>query len=428
MFFPIAFQVLFLALLATFGWAANLQLLSQAGIEVRPILQLSHPPAAHRDGERVGDGLHQSIYRLAAILSGIAFTGWILCAFVSTPEAQTQVTLLTYLSIVIVAVLPQRVVCHTVRMQFIKSLVRIVKPSLSDPVYLSDVIMADILTSCARMLADMCLVACQFGALQVDAICSDPGIIGAILVASPYVFRLRQCVNEYLRAPAGSSDAKRHFANAVKYASSLPVICLSATQKRVAVDGLLETKSSDWALRVVFGLWIAAVAFNSLYSFYWDIAFDWDLGHRPDGWKLSYLIAPATASKTHTASSSSSSSVDGPGESGIALELEQAEKTSETHVLFPADAFNEAPHSTGTSLCPLHWMLRPRLCFSPHTIYYFAMVTDFLLRVTWAMKLSSHIQIDVMAYGGFWLNVFEIYRRWQWTFLRIEKEAASEQP
>ncbi|KAJ1964376.1 protein-ER retention protein [Dipsacomyces acuminosporus] len=460
MYFPVAFQVLFLALLATVGWAANLQWLSRAGIEVRPILQLSQAPNAHRAGERADDRLHQGIYRLAAILGSIALAGWVLCTLSASADTQTRITLLTYLVAVAVVVWPQRILCHTVRMQFIESLVRIVRPSLTSPVYLSDVVMADILTSCARMLADMCLVVCQFGVVlwsaaagsgitagaagndsdidvladtvrtkQMGAMCTDPGIIGAVLVASPYAFRLRQCINEYLRAPAGSGDAKRHFANAVKYASAFPVICLSATQKRVAVDGLLETTpTSDWALRAVFGLWMLAVGFNSLYSFYWDIAFDWDLGHQPDGWRLSDLIAPARSPSTHRISNSSTAAA-GPDESVIASGTSQVEKPYDDHILTPAHALDEMVSAEQPSLYPLSsqlpMLLRPHLCFLPHAIYYFAILTDFFLRISWTMKLSSHIQIDTMAYGGFWLNVLEIYRRWQWTFLRIEKEAAA---
>ncbi|KAJ2345543.1 protein-ER retention protein, partial [Coemansia sp. RSA 2618] len=237
-----------------------------------------------------------------------------------------------------------------------------------------------------------------------ESACASSGMIGVLLVSAPYGFRLRQCVNEYLKAAPGSSDARRHMANAVKYASSFPVIALSATQRQVTVDGIMETKYSDWALRVVFGLWVAAVAFNSLYSFYWDVAFDWNLGHTASGWKLSDLIAPAD-------------------------EKAPAEATArDAFVMSPADALNADTVSGNTCGRPAQrefpWLLRPCLRFASHRIYYAAMALDFLLRVAWTMKLSSYIQIDTMAYGAFWLNVLEIYRRWQWTFLRIEKEAA----
>ncbi|ORX66306.1 EXS-domain-containing protein [Linderina pennispora] len=354
------------------------QLLARKSIDVHPILQL---------GQHRGDALHQGVSMNAA-----------------APSVQTGITLFTGF------------LFHATRMQL---------PSMSDPVFLSDVIMADILTSCARILADLCLVMCQFSTLlelgrladavrskETGTMCVDPGTLGALVVAMPYAFRLRQCVNEYMKAPRHSSEAKRHLANAVKYASSFPVICLSATQKKVVVRGLLGAKSSDWSIGFVFGLWILSVAFNSLYSFYWDIAFDWDLGYsRTTGWRIADLIAPQAAVRTHHAAN------DGG-------DAEQEEKGVATSHLSPADALKEEASRSNS----FEWILRPRLCFAPPMLYYFAMATDFLLRVAWAMKLSPHIQIDTMPYGGLWLNVLEIYRRWQWTFLRIEKEAAAMPP
>ncbi|KAJ2714204.1 protein-ER retention protein [Coemansia sp. D1744] len=428
MYFPAAFQVLFLALLAAFGWGMNLRLLSRAGVKVRPVLQLAQLPTTHADIDWVDDGLYGNVFRLAAVLSGIASIGWILCAMSRDPAIQTAITLLTYIVIIFVLVVPRRILCYTVRRQFLGLLARIVKPSMTDPVCLADVVMADILTSCARMFADLFLVGCQFGKFiwpkrfgadlsasqgglsalvqfvrdrhEQDA-CTSSGMTGMLLVCVPYGFRLRQCINEYLKAAPGSSDARRHMANAIKYASSFPVIALSATQRQVTVDGIMETKYSDWALHAAFGLWVAAVGFNSLYSFYWDVAFDWNLGHSSSGWKLSDLIAP--------------------------VDDKPPVEMSDTFVESPAEALQDDTFSESTlpsTRRDFPWMLRPCLRFASHKLYYIAMALDFLLRVAWTMKLSSYIQIDTMAYGAFWLNALEIYRRWQWTFLRIEKETA----
>ncbi|KAJ1724010.1 protein-ER retention protein [Coemansia erecta] len=445
MYFPVAFQVLFLSLLAAFGWGANLRYLSLAGIEVRPILQLSElPTAAHSDRESgiPEDELHTNIFRLAGILGGVSLVGWALCVLESaSPGMQTFVTLITYLFIVAIIVMPRRTLCHTARMQFVESLVRIVKPSMTDPVFLSDVIMADILTSCARMFADLLLVLCRFttmlrysrrpgldpandgGVAELIErhrnynMCTDAGIFGAVLVAMPYMFRLRQCINEYLRAEVDSSDRRRHFANAVKYASSIPVICLSSTQRRVAVDGIMETKYSDWMLRLVYSLWILAVAFNSLYSYYWDIAFDWNLGHLSNGSKLSDIVVPVQQPSPRLKTPAALVDSDD----------EESNTNVNTRDLDAASQPMPGSWAADPSLFKrkgFPFLLRPRLCFGPPQLYYIAMVIDFLLRITWTTKLTSYIQIDRMAYGGFWLNLLEIYRRWQWTFLRIEKEAA----
>ncbi|KAI9504150.1 EXS family-domain-containing protein [Coemansia spiralis] len=389
MYFPLTFQVLFLALLAALGWTTNLLLLARAGINVRPILQLAElPTAVYSDDSSASDSMHQKVFRLVRAVGCVVAVGWLVCVLLPTPKAQICATILTYLAICCILVMPHKALCRSVRRQFVGSLVRIINPSLADPVFLSDVVMADILTSCARMFADLYLVLLPWLPLFVQSVRGAFGrrrIIGVLLVAAPYAFRLRQCINEYLNAAPGSSEAKRHLANAVKYASSFPVICLSAAQKKTVVDGIMETKYSDWMLQVVFGMWLAAVTFNSLYSFYWDIAFDWDLVHTTDGWKIADLIAPVQNSNS----------------------IENSPSTKTT---------------SGSCFPPF---LRPKLCFSSPLLYYIAMAIDFLLRVAWTMKLSSHIQIDMLAYGGFWLNAIEIYRRWQWTFLRIEKEAAA---
>ncbi|PIA19430.1 EXS-domain-containing protein [Coemansia reversa NRRL 1564] len=432
MYFPPEFQVLFLSLLAAFGWSANLRILSAAGVRVELILQLRNPSGACTDGADNIKRLWQDIARLARVLSAIAVVGWLLCVLSSTSGIRTGIALGTYLIIFAVLLMPRNTLCHSVRLQFLGLLARIAKPSLSDSVYLADIVMADILTSCARMFADVLRVFCRFGLfvwpqMQSDQIrhtglsalagfvreqhrrraCTGSGITELLLVGAPYAFRLRQCINEYLKAPPASSDSKRHMANAIKYASSFPVIALSTTQRQVSMNGAMETKYSDWALHTVYGMWVTAVAFNSLYSFYWDIAFDWDLGYTAKGWKPSDLVVPAEQSTKE-------------------LILEEQLQGPETHAASPFDALSRD--------LPLHAELQPRiqspflrpyLCFKPHHTYYAAMVTDLLLRITWTAKLSTYIQIDRMPYGSFWLNALEIFRRWQWTFLRIEKEEAT---
>jgi hypothetical protein len=55
---------------------------------------------------------------------------------------------------------------------------------------------------------------------------------------------------------------------ALKYATAFPVILFSGVKYRVP----LESWHSFWK-----PLWILAAVVNSSYSFYWDIARDWDL-------------------------------------------------------------------------------------------------------------------------------------------------------
>ncbi|KAJ1734813.1 protein-ER retention protein [Coemansia biformis] len=389
-----AFQILLLALLAAFGWSATLQVLAWAGIDARPVLQLAQLPASTADAGRSGDGLGQGVARLAAALALISVAGWLLCAGAPTPGTQTGLALLTYVAIVAALAQPRRGLCRAVRMQFGGLLVRVVKPSLSDPVYLADVIMADILTSCSRMFGDVALVVCQFGALFWHSSAStSAGVAGVLLASAPYAFRLRQCMNEYLKAPPGGTDAKRHMANALKYASSFPVIALAALPPQVAA----AAEHSGRASHAVVGLWVAASAFNSLYSFYWDVAFDWDLGHMASGWKLADLIAPAEHAVDRSAR--------------VAM---QGDAAARDQLLPPPPQRHSFPA-----------FLRPRLCLAWHGVYYVIIATDLLLRMAWTLRLSVVADIDSMPYGGMWLSALELYRRWQWSILRIEKEAAA---
>ncbi|KAJ2694114.1 protein-ER retention protein, partial [Coemansia spiralis] len=198
MSFPPEFQILVLALLAALGWSAVMPVLAWSGVDARPALQLAQLPASNAEPSGGGgDGLSRGVARLAAALALISAAGWMLCAVAVEPRVRTGIALLTYLALVAALVLPRRALCRPVRMQLAGLLGRIVKPSMSDPVHLADIIMADILTSCSRMLADAAAVACQFGALLWSGMhsCTSSGVAGVLLASAPFAFRLRQCVN-----------------------------------------------------------------------------------------------------------------------------------------------------------------------------------------------------------------------------------------
>jgi EXS family len=56
-------------------------------------------------------------------------------------------------------------------------------------------------------------------------------------------------------------------------------------------------------------------------------------------------------------------------------------------------------------------------------LYYFAIVLDLLLRFTWSLKLSPHLDhFNDMEGGIFVVELLELFRRWIWVFLRVESE------
>lgn len=185
-----------------------------------------------------------------------------------------------------------------------------------------------------------------------------------IIIAIPSLIRLRQCIIEYLRVRSsnqrhggigGGGWGGQHLANALKYFSAFPVIILSALQRNLSLNhediGLTQT--------ALYRCWLVAVFVNSFYSFYWDVAKDWDLS------------------------------------------------------LFSAE--RDSPHHA--------FGLRARVYFPSKEIYYFAIVTDLLLRCTWSLKLSPHLDNFADFESGIFLMEFlEVGRRWMWIFFRVETE------
>ena len=98
---------------------------------------------------------------------------------------------------------------------------------------------------------------------------------------------------------------------------------------------------------------------NSLYSFYWDVAKDWDLT----------LLSSARHNPEHP-----------------------------------------------------YGLRRARVFDSP-LLYYTVIAIDLLLRCSWSLKLSVHLEHFNDIEGGiFLLEIFEICRRWMWVFFRVEAE------
>jgi hypothetical protein len=229
-----------------------------------------------------------------------------------------------------------------------------------------------VLTSYAKIIADLFVSLCMFfehngsATKRPDRGCGGQYLV-PIIIAIPSLIRLRQCLIEYVRVrrnPTPSSGwGGQHLANALKYASAFPVIILSALQRNLSLNhediGLTETS--------LYRAWLFAVFVNSFYSFYWDVAKDWDLSFFDS---LSSFFS------------------------------------------------NTKNNNNSTS-----WGLRPRLYFPSKELYYFAIATDLLLRMTWSLKLSPHLDHFADFESGIFLMEFlEVGRRWIWIFFRVETE------
>eukprot|EP00803_Ostreobium_quekettii_P001984 evm.model.scf_256EXC.3 EVM.evm.TU.scf_256EXC.3 scf_256EXC:19300-20154(+) len=233
--------------------------------------------------------------------------------------------------------------CHTFR--------RILLPFQS--VTFSDFILADILTSVAKALADLqravCLSALGFSMPRLPTAghslsetCSRGAWpVGAVL-ALPYFLRFCQCLIVY-----ASTRESPNLLNAIKYFSAFPVIGLSMMKYHISY----ESWTSFW-----WYMWFLASAVNTMYSYYWDIEMDWDISWFRDGkgW-------PWPARKP---------------------------------------------------------VLKSDLLYSPIWLYYWAMASNLFGRMAWIYKLSSHLKHSRAI--TFSVALVEVFRRFQWVFLRVE--------
>jgi len=83
---------------------------------------------------------------------------------------------------------------------------------------------------------------------------------------------------------------------------------------------------------------------------------------------------------------------------------------------------NDISRATSSRQRSHPWGLRPRLLY-PLSVYPLLVFSNLILRMTWSIKLSSHLYTATDGgVGIFWLEVAEIFRRWLWVFLRVEWE------
>lgn len=296
--FPPPYRVLLLLALGIAGWALNLHGLQALGIDTEEVLSSgkTSPQQAAQDGvggHRIDDArlplfdsgdagggarsrsrspshLHAakpaswtttrplSIYGIALLLTAWTLFNWMMFrAYVShydgDPSGRHAQALQAFaiLGVVIAGVWPGNVLWKRRRRQFAKALVPLFHPKylLRRPPSFPSILLADILTSFAKVFGDVWLTICFLvprkehhtwwngrGSWVVPA-----------LVSLPYAIRFLQCLAEYVYAqnallltdsPSASlktaarkgTRAKRPLANALKYASAFPVIWISASQ------------------------------------------------------------------------------------------------------------------------------------------------------------------------------------------------------
>ena len=193
-----------------------------------------------------------STYRLATlltiplILSLLIF--WVLtrgqARLVLTHEILPQ----SYLFLLAVSfLLPLQRISRSGRFRFLSTLKRVSIGGIAEGQdgKFGDILLADVLTSYAKILGDLFVSVCMFISPRVSSTgMPNRGCGGTLMVpliiSIPSLIRLRQCLIEYGRVRrsierhggVGSSGwGGQHLANALKYSSAFPVIILSAMQR-----------------------------------------------------------------------------------------------------------------------------------------------------------------------------------------------------
>ncbi|KAJ7091226.1 EXS family-domain-containing protein [Mycena epipterygia] len=418
MSFPLPFRVLVLTGLGILGWATNLHGLDLLGVDAVTAMDLrveaspsnSHLPPHLSSGPKPPSHpsvIYTAVYRLCAAYSAWCFFSWAVFRYLTygnmaLVDAFGYIPAISALVVLLALICPVDALYKRERDKFLHAIRRCLFTSMDGPVYFADVVFADIFTSFAKVLGDVWLSACML--LPGNTLFRTPADgewlrwVMPTIMSLPYLVRLRQCVIEY---SLSTNESRRPLFNALKYATSFPVIYLSAAQ-RIVVTELVKEKGEGIAEEAwhgehrLFRLWLLAAAVNSLYSFWWDVTNDWGLS----------LLKPNDTSRDRP-----------PPPRRLLLPHLQSDlpllstPTSEDRVM--ATNHPRQLHPYG---------LRPTLLY-PLPVYPLLVFLNLVLRLTWSIKLSSHLHSKTDgSVAIFWLEMAEVARRWMWVFLRVEWE------
>jgi hypothetical protein len=152
-----------------------------------------------------------------------------------------------YLVILVVCFfLPFNLISGSGRQRFLTTLKRISIGGIAEAQdgKFGDILLADALTSYAKVFGDLFIIICLFLSRSKSSTAHPDRNCGGILfvpllLAVPSLIRLRQCLIEYKRAQFSGRKAQNqgqafnHMANAIKYSTAFPVILFSAILRNV---------------------------------------------------------------------------------------------------------------------------------------------------------------------------------------------------
>ncbi|KAJ5612869.1 hypothetical protein N7510_006063 [Penicillium lagena] len=360
--FPLRLAIILVA--GFWGWAINLHYLAAANIDVPSLIRY---PARSSSSQPPH---HTSAYRLATALS-IPVGIWIVVFWFATRRSVELVERLDfipqscYIVLLLILIWPFNRLARSGRIHFLRTLKRVSIGGLAESKdgKFGDILLADALTSYARVLGDLYASFCMFFMPDISSTekpvrsCGRSFIV-PLIVAIPSLIRLRQCLIEYVRARRTNlrrdeNRANGHLLNALKYSTAFPVIWLSTKVRNYSpLDFFGFSEMSLMRFLFIFCF------INSAYSFYWDVVRDWDLT----------LLTPHRHNKEH-------------------------------------------PYG-----------LRRHRYFSDR-LYHYVIFADLALRFSWLWRaLPGLAWLSETESGYFTLMFLEVARRWMWVFFRTEAE------
>ncbi|KAL3681225.1 hypothetical protein R1sor_024181 [Riccia sorocarpa] len=222
---------------------------------------------------------HLEIWKIASWMTILVVTSMTAYLYLESYEA-TQLAaaqpVIIYGVLPFLLAFPVDVLFSSSRFYFITTIFRMIFPL--QPISFPDFFVADVLTSMSKVLSDVERSICRMYFFQIvesqmtgvpedDAnfMCGNHSYWIPCILAFPYLCRFFQCLRQY-----SDTRDKSCLLNALKYTTTFPVIILSALKYQLPDVVLWET--------IYRPLWLLCSVINTLYSFYWDITRDWDLG------------------------------------------------------------------------------------------------------------------------------------------------------
>ncbi|ODV63503.1 Erd1p [Ascoidea rubescens DSM 1968] len=390
---PLPYRIVFFVVLGVWLWWLNLHICQLASINTNRLLQLL--AAGYGDEKLLPNDPEKEpqlekgclvVFRHTLCIALVSYLCFLLLPVQSTGDTLLRfkdfIPLLTMLLIFVYLLnlvrLPlldsEKSSANLGRKRLLSTFKRIICGNINyNQLRTNDILLSDTLTSYSKILLDFFLYlfylyhgqTCfptvddklQYN-LNLDRSIFNFKSIEPLFLIFPQFIRLKQCWLEYNHS---NKRNNQHLLNFLKYSSNLIPIFLNS----------LLNYSTQYSTRLqIAQLYIFSMFLNSVYTFIWDVAVDWNFNF------FNFFL------KSH-------------------------------------QNFNKPINLNRPKL------LRNILVYKIKHFYYLAILLDFILRFFWLFNLFiSDLFFFNSESGYFLLELFELIRRCIWCFIKLETEWA----